>query len=124
MFTLFGALVGEALGARYEELEKPRFLVPLWAFYVVSFLYYLAFAAVLNRILGHIEGQRARGLSNLGALRHALQRAVELLLLGVAEHARPLRRQGSVPGALARPGVRALRTREAVGGEPDLRGCS
>jgi hypothetical protein len=119
LFVLFGGLVGGALGARYEELEESRFLVPLWAFYVVGFLNYLAFAAVLYRILGHIEGQRARGPSNPGALRHVRQRAVELPLLGVGEHARPLRRQSSVPGALGRPGVRALRTREAVGGEPD-----
>src|SRR3712207_7389279 len=42
LFVLFGGLVGGALGARYEELEESRFLVPLWAFYVVGFLNYLA----------------------------------------------------------------------------------
>ena len=63
LFALFGgALVGGALGAWYEELDKPWFLAPLWAFYVVGFLYYLAFADVLYRILVHIEDRTARGI--------------------------------------------------------------
>lgn len=61
LFALFGGvLVGEGLGAWYEALEKPWFLVPLWAFYAVGVLYYLAFAVVLYRILVHIEDWRAR----------------------------------------------------------------
>ena len=62
LFALFGGvLVGGVSGAWYEELEKPWFLVPLSAFYAVGSLYYLAFAAVLYRILGHIGDQRRRG---------------------------------------------------------------
>ena len=63
MFAIFGgALVGEGLEGWYEGLEKPWFLVPLRAFYAVGVLYYLAFAAVLYRILVHVEDRRARGI--------------------------------------------------------------
>jgi translocator protein len=63
LFALFGgALVGEGLEGWYEGLEKPWFLVALWAFYVVAVLYYLAFAAVLYRVLVHVEDRRARGI--------------------------------------------------------------
>jgi benzodiazapine receptor len=63
LFALFGGvLVGEGLEGWYEGLEKPWFLVPLWAFYVVATLYYLAFAAVLYRVLVHVEDRRARGI--------------------------------------------------------------
>lgn len=37
LFALFGsALVGESLGTWYDTLDKPWFLVPLWAFYIVG----------------------------------------------------------------------------------------
>ena len=37
LFALFGsALVGESLGTWYDALDKPSFLVPLWAFYIVG----------------------------------------------------------------------------------------
>jgi tryptophan-rich sensory protein len=37
LFALFGsALVGESLGTWYGTLDKPSFLVPLWAFYIVG----------------------------------------------------------------------------------------
>jgi tryptophan-rich sensory protein len=39
LFALFGGtLVGEGLEGWYGGLEKPRFLVPLWAFYAVRIL--------------------------------------------------------------------------------------
>jgi translocator protein len=61
LFAVFGgALVGEALGGWYGDLEKPWFLAPLWAFYVVGVLYYLAFAAVLYRVLVHVRERRRR----------------------------------------------------------------
>jgi tryptophan-rich sensory protein len=37
LFALFGsALVGKSLGTWYDTLDKPSFLVPLWAFYIVG----------------------------------------------------------------------------------------
>jgi translocator protein len=63
LFALFGgALVGEGLEGWYEELEKPWFLVPLSVFYTVGVLYYVAFAAVLYRVLVHVVDRRARGI--------------------------------------------------------------
>jgi len=63
LFAFFGsALVGEGLGGWYEGLEKPWFLVPLWVFYVVAVLYYLAFATVLYRTLVHVEDRSVRGV--------------------------------------------------------------
>lgn len=63
MFALFGAiLVGGALGTWYEALEKPAFLVPLWAFYVVGAIYYVLFATVIYRILVHVEDRRGRSI--------------------------------------------------------------
>jgi benzodiazapine receptor len=61
LISLLGAaLVGDALGTWYEGLEKPWFLVPLGVFYVVGALYYLAFAAVLYRVLVHVGDRGAR----------------------------------------------------------------
>jgi benzodiazapine receptor len=61
LIALLGAaLVGEALGGWYEGLEKPWFLVPLWVFYIVGTLYYVAFAAVLYRVLVRVEDRRGR----------------------------------------------------------------
>jgi tryptophan-rich sensory protein len=55
LFVLFGhALIGESLGTWYGALDKPWFLVPLWAFYIVGAVYYLLFATVLYRVLVHI----------------------------------------------------------------------
>ena len=52
LFDPFGnALVGEAIGSWYGALEKPWFLVALWAFYIVGAVYYLLFATVLYHIL-------------------------------------------------------------------------
>jgi hypothetical protein len=37
LFALFGtALFGESLGNWYDSLDKPWFLIPLWAFGIVS----------------------------------------------------------------------------------------
>lgn len=66
LFALFGAaLVGESLGTWYGALDKPWFLVPLWAFYIVGSVYYVLFATVLYRILVHVEdrGGRAAALA-------------------------------------------------------------
>ncbi len=61
LFALFGAaLVGESLGTWYDALDKPWFLVPLWAFYVVGAVYYVLFATVLYRILVHVDDRRGR----------------------------------------------------------------
>jgi tryptophan-rich sensory protein len=62
LFAVFGgALVGEGIEGWYEGLEKPWFLVPLWAFYVVAILYYLAFADVLYRVMVHVEEPEGAG---------------------------------------------------------------
>jgi translocator protein len=61
LFALFGtALVGESLGSWYGALEKPWFLIPLWAFGIVGAIYYVLFATVLYRILVHVEDRRGR----------------------------------------------------------------
>ena len=61
LFTLFGtALIGESLGTWYAALEKPWFLIPLWAFGVVGAVYYLLFATVLYRILTRVDDRRGR----------------------------------------------------------------
>lgn len=63
LFALLGGvLVGDALGTWYRELEKPSFLVPLWAFYIVGALYYALFATVLYRVFVHVEDRGARTL--------------------------------------------------------------
>ena len=61
LFTLFGnALIGESLGTWYDTLDKPWFLIPLWAFYIVGAVYYLLFATVLYRILVHVDDREGR----------------------------------------------------------------
>src|SRR4028119_156149 len=61
LFALFGtALIGESLGNWYGALNKPWFLVPLWAFGIVGALYYLLFATVLYRILVHVGDRRGK----------------------------------------------------------------
>jgi tryptophan-rich sensory protein len=52
LFAFFGNTpIGESFGNWYAQLEKPWFLVPLWAFSIVGAVYYLLFATVLSRIL-------------------------------------------------------------------------
>jgi translocator protein len=64
LFALFGsALVGESLGNWYGALDKPWFLVPLWAFYIVGAVYYVLFATVLYRILVRVDDRRGRTTS-------------------------------------------------------------
>ena len=64
LFTLLGtALVGESLGNWYEALDKPWFLIPLWAFGVVGAVYYVLFATVLYRIFVHVDDRRGRATS-------------------------------------------------------------
>ena len=61
LFALFGtALIGESLGNWYNELDKPWFLIPLWAFGIVGVIYYVLFATVLYRILVHADNRRGR----------------------------------------------------------------
>ena len=61
LFALFGtAFIGESLGNWYGALEKPWFLVPLWAFGIVGAIYYVLFATVLYRILVHVDDYRGR----------------------------------------------------------------
>lgn len=57
-----GALVGDALETWFARLEKPWWLVLLWAFYVVAVLYYLTFATVLYRIVVRVEDREARAV--------------------------------------------------------------
>ena len=61
LFALFGtALIGEPLGNWYGALDKPWFLIPLWAFGIVGAIYYVLFATVLYRILVHVDDRRGR----------------------------------------------------------------
>src|SRR5919112_1923430 len=61
LFALFGTtLVGESLGDWYGALDKPWFLIPLWAFGIVGAVYYLLFATVLYRILVHVGDRRGK----------------------------------------------------------------
>jgi len=64
LFALFGtALIGESLGNWYGALDKPWFLIPLWAFGIVGAIYYVLFATVLYRILVHVDDYRGRTTS-------------------------------------------------------------
>ena len=61
LFALFGAaLIGESLDGWYSGLDKPWFLIPLWAFGIVGAVYYVLFATVLYRILVHVGDRRGR----------------------------------------------------------------
>jgi tryptophan-rich sensory protein len=61
LFALFGAaLIGESLGDWYGGLDKPWFLVPLWAFGIVGAVYYIPFATVLYRILVNVGDRRGK----------------------------------------------------------------
>lgn len=64
LFAIFGtALVGESGLGWFTGLVKPWFLVPLWAFFLVGFLYYVLAAVVLYRILVHIDDPKGRTVS-------------------------------------------------------------
>jgi tryptophan-rich sensory protein len=64
LFAVLGtALVGGSGLDWYEGLAKPRFLVPLWVFYLVGSLYYVLTAVVLYRVLARIEDPRGKTLS-------------------------------------------------------------
>ena len=61
LFALFGtALIGESLGNWYRALDKPWFLIPLWAFGIVGAIYYVLFTTVLYRILVHVDARKGR----------------------------------------------------------------
>jgi tryptophan-rich sensory protein len=64
LFAVLGtALVGGSGLGWFAGLAKPWFLVPLWAFFLVGFLYYVLAAVVLYRVLVHIENPRSRTVS-------------------------------------------------------------
>ena len=64
LFALLGtALIGESLGNWYDALDKPWFLIPLWAFGIVGVIYYILFATVLYRILVHVYERRGKVIS-------------------------------------------------------------
>ena len=64
LFAVLGtALVGGSGLDWYEGLAKPRFLVPLWVFYLVGSLYYVLTAVVLSRVLARIEDPRGKTFS-------------------------------------------------------------
>ena len=54
LFALFG---GNGVGW-FARLDKPRFLIPLWMFYLVALGYYAGCAAVLYRILVYVNDRR------------------------------------------------------------------
>ena len=64
VFAVFGtALIGESLGGSYAALDKPWFLVPLWAFYLVRLVYYVGGATILYRVSVHVADRRGRAVS-------------------------------------------------------------
>lgn len=61
LFALFGgALVGGNGVGWFARLDKPRFLVPLWTFYLVGLAYYAGGAAVLCGILVYVNDRRGK----------------------------------------------------------------
>ena len=64
LFALFGgALIGGNGVGWFAKLDKPRFLVPLWTFYLVGLGYYAGCAAVLYRILVYVNDRRGETAS-------------------------------------------------------------
>ena len=64
LFALLGgALVGGSGVAWFAELVKPRFLVPLWVFYLVGLVYYVGGATILYRVRVHVADRRGRVVS-------------------------------------------------------------
>lgn len=64
LFALFGgALIGGNGVGWFAKLDKPRFLVPLWTFYLVGLGYYAGCAAVLYRILVYVNDRRGETVS-------------------------------------------------------------
>ena len=61
LFALFGgSLVGENGVGWFAKLDRPRFLVPLWTFYLVGLAYYAGGAAVLCGILVYVNDRRGK----------------------------------------------------------------
>ena len=64
LFAIFGtALVGGSGLGWFAGLTRPWFLVPLWAFFLVGFLYYALSAVVLYRVLVHVNDPKGRVVS-------------------------------------------------------------
>ncbi len=64
VFAVFGtALIGGSLGGWYGALDKPWFLVPLWAFYLVGLAYYVLAAVVLYRVMVRVDDPGGRAAS-------------------------------------------------------------
>lgn len=63
-FALLGNLwVGNALQIWYKPLIKPKFLVPLWGFYLVGVVVYLLDVSVLYRLLVFVESFQGRSIT-------------------------------------------------------------
>ncbi|SDM17833.1 Tryptophan-rich sensory protein (benzodiazepine receptor homolog) [Catalinimonas alkaloidigena] len=57
---LGNVFTGDALETWYLPLQKPDFLIPLWAFTAIGLLYYVLFGVVLYRVLTRIQEARVR----------------------------------------------------------------
>ena len=64
LFALFGGVLAGVSGvAWFAGLDKPWFLVPLWAFYLVGLVYYVGGATILYRVLVYVDDRRGKTVS-------------------------------------------------------------
>jgi tryptophan-rich sensory protein len=52
--ALEGALSGTKVKARFAELRQPRRSLPMWAWFIIGFVYYALFFLTLNSLLGRL----------------------------------------------------------------------
>lgn len=52
--ALEGALSGTKVKARFAELRQPQRSLPLWAWFIIGFVYYVLFFLTLNSLLGSL----------------------------------------------------------------------
>lgn len=50
--ALEGALSGTKVKARFAELRQPQRSLPMWAWFIIGFVYYVLFFLTLNSLLG------------------------------------------------------------------------